>query len=122
MFYRMTILSGKMNFAGKTNPFHFARAGNNFLLHRIYGSPLSPGKRSYSLSSQLVDRKASHFVKGKSFELFPSEICRVQTGELWLVIGERSQIIFYKELLCLASSDIMKQSSSTRDGFLSSDA
>ena len=26
VFYRMTILSGKMNFAGKTNPFHFACA------------------------------------------------------------------------------------------------
>ena len=102
----MTILSGKMNFAGKTNPFHcaqapqqngaIAEAGNNFSLHQIYGSPLSPGKGRYSLSSQLVDRKASQFVKGKSFELFPSGICRVQTGELWRVNGERSQRIFIK--------------------------
>ena len=59
----------------------------------------------------------------QSVELFPSEICRVQVGELWWENGEHvARHWFQKELLCLASGVLMKQSSSTCDGFLSSDA
>ena len=74
MFYRLTILSGEMNFAGKTNHFTLRawltfEARDNFSLHRIYGSTMSSDKRWYRLTSQLVDSKVSQFVKGKYFHL-----------------------------------------------------
>lgn len=94
----MNIFSGEINFSRKDKSFSLrvgalkmvlrAEVRNNFLLHWIYGSTVSLDKRWYSLSSQLVDRKVSQFVKGKFFELFPSEICHVQLGDLWWENGE----------------------------------
>ena len=56
-------------------------------------------------------------MKGKSFELFPSEICLVAFRPVSCV-GKMENV----PLLCLASWDVIKQSSSTCDGFLCLDA
>ena len=53
---------------------------NHFSFYRIYGLTLSPGEKWYSLSNQLVGRNVSQFVEGKFFQLFRSEICRLQVG------------------------------------------
>ena len=109
-----------------------AGTGNAFSLHRIYGSTLDPGKKWYSLSNKLVDRKVSQFVKGKFFQLFPSEICRVQVDNLWRESGdhvpkhwftERTKNVdkAYRITLFGLCGGLIKQSSSECDGFLYSD-
>lgn len=140
IFHWVTILGAKMNFAGKSNPLHFVRASvmaltsrtvSDVPLRRVYSSSLSPGKRWYSLSSQLIGRKVSQFVKGKFFEEFPSEICRVRVSDLWRENGERVPKLWFAEktktmdegyaiTLFGLCGGLIKQSSSTSDGFLSS--
>ena len=108
-----------------------AGARNNVPLHRIYGTTLSPDKRWYCLSGQLVDRKISQFVKAKFFELFPSEIYRVQVSDLWRENGEHVPKHWFSErtknvneaygiTLFGLCRGLIKQSSSTCGGFLSS--
>lgn len=108
-----------------------SKAANDFPLRRVYGLSLSPGKRWYSLSSQLVGRKISQFVKGKFFEEFPSEICRVRVRDLWRENGERIPKHWFAEktkntdeayaiTLFGLCGGLIKQSSPTSDGFLSS--
>ena len=55
---------------------------NHFSFYRIYGLTLSPREKWYSLSNKLVARNVSQFVEGKFFQLFRSEICRLQVGNI----------------------------------------
>lgn len=106
-----------------------AKETRDFSLQRIYGSCLSQRKRWYPLSSELVGRKVSQFVKGKFFEEFPSEISRVKIGDLWRENGEHvpyelfsvksSEEAFAISLFGLLGGSL-KQSSTKESGFLSS--
>lgn len=109
-----------------------ARAPNHVSIHRIYGSTLDPKKKWYNLSSQLVGRKVSQFVKGKFFQLFPSEICRVQVFDLWRQNGDHVPKNWFSEktknmeeafgiTLFGLCGGLIKQSSTESDWFLSSD-
>ena len=107
-----------------------AKEASNFSLRRVYGPCLSKGKRWYSLSSHLAGRKVSQFVKGKFFEAFPSEICRVRVDNLWRENGEhvpfewfstRNAEEAYVVSLFGLCGGLIKQFSSSDDGFLSSD-
>lgn len=108
-----------------------AKEAKEFSFHRVYGSCLSQGKRWYPLSSQLVGRKVSQFVKGKFFEGFSSEISRVGIGDLWRQNGEHvpsewfsvknSEEAYVISLFGLLGG-LLKQSSTAESGFLSSDS
>ena len=106
-----------------------AKEMRDFSLQRIYGSCPSQRKRWYPLSSELVGRKVSQFVKGKFFEEFPSEISRVKIGDLWRENGEHvplewfsgksSEEAFAISLFGLLGGSL-KQSSTKESEFMSS--
>ena len=107
-----------------------AKEANEFSLHRVYGSQLCQGKRWYSLSSQMVGRKVGQFVKGKFFEVFPSEITRVRIDELWRENGEhvpfewfslRNREEAYVVSLFGLVGGLVKQSSTADSGHIASD-
>ena len=102
---------------------------NHFSFSRIYVSTHGPGEKWYSLSSQLVGRQVSEFVKRKFFQLFRSEICRVQVGNLWwenhdhvpkFWFSERTKNVDepYGITLFGLCGGLIKQSSSECHGFL----
>ena len=103
---------------------------NMFSLHRVFGSSLSQRKKWFSLSSRLVGRKVSQFLKGKFFECFPNEISRVRVADLWRENGEHvpcewfgvqnSEEAFAITLFGLCGG-LVKLCSTADDGFLSSD-
>ena len=66
------------------------QTANDYLLQRVFGSGLSRGKNWFPLSSQLVGRKVSQFVKVKFFEIFPSEMSPIfgwKTENMFLASG-----------------------------------
>ena len=63
---------------------------NHFSFYRIYGLTLSPGEKWYSLSNQPVGRNVSQFAEGKFFQLFRSEICRLQVGNFLRENGDHA--------------------------------
>ena len=106
------------------------QTANDYLLQRVFGSGLSREKNWFPLSSQLVGRKVSQFVKVKFFEIFPSEISRVRVADLWRENGEHvprewfgaqnPEEVYVITLFGLCGG-LLKLSSAADDGFLSSD-
>lgn len=109
-----------------------ANQETNFPLQRVFGSSLNRGKHWYALSSNLCGCKLSRFSKGKFFELFPSEIVRVKSNELWRENGERvplewfsikrsnSEDEVYVATLFGILGALLKQTGSSDEGFLAS--
>ena len=109
-----------------------ANQETNFPLQRVFGSSLNRGKHWYALSSNLCGCKLSRFSKGKFFELFPSEIVRVKSNELWRENGERVPLEWFsikwsngEDRVYVATlfgilGALPKQTGSSDEGFLAS--